>query len=240
MKMRQGLTFLAAGFTMFLWGIAQSPAAVVLYTTQTDFSNTTGGGAATAAPGTQGDVDGSTTNGLATLGGGTGPAGALDMDQTGTGYNQVNLGDESSNQPFLNAVADNTTLNLWYYLPQTITLASTGSNYFQIIPVWNWTGGYQQMSNNAVFDSAGLTAGFHEVSYDYSAYSASLQSILTTKPSYFQLLLAINSGGSQANGSPETGIIDADDISVGALPEPATLGLLAFAGVGLLSRRRHA
>jgi hypothetical protein len=241
----------AAGLSLavsaiLVWGLG-SASAQVLFTTQDDFapSKTQQGTNITVGPpGVVGDSDGSTTNGLGntTNAGGTGTAGALPLVQNVTGYNQTQIGpDEAGNQPFLNAMAAHNTLTLDYYLPQAITLGATGSNYFQLVPVFNWSGGYQQLFNNGAFNAAGLTAGEHTVTYDYSSFVASLQSVLTTKPSYFQLFLVANTGGVQGDGTtPETGTVIVDNFRVSGVPEPASLALLSLGGLGLLgvARRR--
>jgi PEP-CTERM motif len=198
--------------------------AQVLYTTQQDFAPATSASSTDVTvgpPGVTGDTDGSTINGLgnATHPGGVGTAGALFLQANVLGYEQVNLGDEAANAPFLAALKNNTKLSLDYTLPQTLTTGTNG--YFQISWVFNWTGGYQGFNNNAFFNGANLAAGAHTVTFDYSALQAGLP---TTQPSYFQLFLILNSGGSLTPGADVQVYVD----NIAVVPEPASLTLLGL------------
>jgi hypothetical protein len=208
----------------------------VLYTTQQDFASaTTASGTAITVgpPGTTGDSDGSTINGLGntTNPGGAGTAGALFVQQNVLGYEQVNLGDEAANANFLAALKNNNQLSMTYTLPQTLTTGANG--YFQLSWVFNWSGGYQGFNNNGFFNGANLTAGTHTVTFDYSSLQAGLP---TTQPSYFQLFLIANSGGSLSPAAPVPFYVD--DIAV--VPEPASLTLLALGIPALVVVARRA
>jgi hypothetical protein len=205
-------------------GCAVASAQVVLYTTQQDFAPATTASGTTITvgpPGTTGDTDGSTINGVAntTNPGGVGTAGALFLQANTLGYEQVNLGDEAANANFLAALKNHDQLSLDYTLPQTLTTGANG--YFQISFVFNWTGGYQGFNNNAFFNGANLSAGSHTVKYDYSALGAGLP---TTQPSYFQLFLILNSGGSLTPAADVQVYVD----NIVAVPEPTALTLLGL------------
>jgi hypothetical protein len=150
------------------------------------------------------------------------------------GYDQANLGDEAANAPFLAALKNNTQLTLDYTLPQDLTTGASG--YFQISGVFNWSGGYQSFNNNGFFSGANLLAGTHTVTFDYSALQAGLP---TSQPSYFQLFLVMNCGGSLTPGANVP--IYIDDIRVSSVPEPGSLALI-FAGASVFvfaARRRR-
>jgi PEP-CTERM motif len=212
-----------------LWVGAAS--AQVLFTTQQDFGHlaSQNGTNITVTTGPAGDSDGSTTNGLGSTApgvpGAAGTAGALTLVQNVTGFNQANLGDEATNAGFLAALKANNKLTFDYTLPSAITFGATDGNYFQIIPVFNWTGGYQQLHNDPFFSTANMTAGKHTVTYDYSAFQGGLP---TSPPSYFQLFLVLNSGGVMADlTTPEVGTVYIDNIRL--VPEPASLLLMGLA-----------
>jgi hypothetical protein len=210
-------------------GCAVASAQVVLYTTQQDFAPATSASGTTITvgpPGVTGDTDGSTINGLGNTSnpGGVGAAGALFLQANTLGYEQVNLGDEAANAPFLAALKNNNKLSLDYTLPQTLTTGANG--YFQISLVFNWTGGYQGFNNNAFFNGANLTAGSHTVTFDYSSLQAGLPS---TQPSYFQLFLIVNSGGSLTPTAPVQLYVD----NIAVVPEPASATLLGL-GIPIL------
>jgi hypothetical protein len=67
------------------------------------------------------------------------------------------------------------------------------------------------------------------VSINYDAFKAGLPS----NPSYLQMIISTNSGG----GAPST--IYVDNFALSSVPEPASLGVLGAAGIGLLGRRRR-
>jgi hypothetical protein len=214
-------------------GCAVGSAQVVLYTTQQDFAPATTASGATITvgpPGVTGDTDGSAVNGIAntTSPGGAGTAGALFLQANSLGYEQVNLGDEAANANFLAALKSHDQLSLDYTLPQTLTTGANG--YFQIQFVFNWTGGYQGFNNNAFFNGANLAAGSHTVTFDYSALGAGLP---TTPPSYFQLFLILNSGGSLTPGANVQVYVD----HIVAVPEPASLTLLGLGALVFVARR---
>jgi hypothetical protein len=219
--------------------LAAVPAyATVLYTTQNDFSAATsanGANITVGPPGATGDTDGSSINGLGnpSNAGGAGTPGALFLQQNVLGYQQANMGDEATNAPFLADLKSHNKLALDYTLPQDVVKGSGG--YFEIWGVFNWTGGYQQFNNNPFFSAANLTAGQHTVVYDYSSLQAGLP---TTQPSYFQLFLVLNTGGTLTPADHIPIYID----NIRTIPEPASL---ALAGVGipaivLVARRRRA
>jgi hypothetical protein len=230
---RIGIYLLA--MAVCLWGTAAS--AQVLYTTQEDFSaavSANGAAITVGPPGVTGDTDGSTTNGLANSAnpGGAGTAGALFLQTNTLSYNQANLGDEATNAGFLNALKTHSMFALDYTLPQDIVKGSGG--YFEIWGVFNWSGGYQQINNNAFFTDANLLAGKHTVTYDYSALQAGLP---TTAPGYFQMFLVLNSGGAL---TPSANIqVYIDNIRTIPVPEPASLALLGSAvpALVLVARR---
>ena len=211
--------------------------AQVLYTTQQDFAPaTTASGAAITVgpPGAAGDTDLSTINGLANTSspGGAGTAGAIFMQVNTLGFDQANLGDEAANAGFLAALKGNTKLTLDYTLPQDLTTGANG--YFQIWGVFNWTAGYQSFNNNSFFNGANLLAGQHTVTFDYTSLQPGLP---TSQPSYFQLFLVMNCGGSL---SPATVPIYIDNIRVsGPVPEPTSLALMGIPAVIFLIRRHR-
>ena len=221
-----------------VWLGCSIASASVLYTTQEDFLSATSASSTNVTvgpPWTTGDSDLSTINGLGntTNPGGAGTAGALFVQQNVLGYEQVNLGDEAANANFLAALKNNNQLSMTYTLPQTLTTGANG--YFQLSWVFNWTGGYQGFNNNSFFNGANLTAGTHTVTFDYSSLQAGLP---TTQPTYFQLFLIANSGGSLSPAAPVPFYID--DIEV--VPEPASLTLLLGLGIPALlvvARRRR-
>lgn len=217
--------------------LGKSLSAQVLYTTQQDFGAATTASGATITvgpPGATGDSDLSTINGLANTvnPGGAGTAGAIFMQVNTLGYDQANLGDEAANSGFLAALRNNTQLTLDYTLPQDLTTGASG--YFQIWGVFNWSGGYQQFNNNAFFNGANLLAGTHTVTFDYSSLQPGLP---TSQPSYFQLFLVMNCGGSLSPGANVP--IYIDNIRVSSVPEPSTLALMGLPVVMFLIRRRR-
>ena len=219
-----------------IWLGCAVASANVLYTTQEDFASAISASSTNVTvgpPGTLGDSDSSTVNGLGNTSnpGGAGTAGALFVQQNILGYEQVNLGDEAANANFLAALKNNNTLSMTYTLPQTLTTGANG--YFQLSWVFNWTGGYQGFNNNSFFNGANLTAGTHTVTFDYSSLQAGLP---TTQPSYFQLFLIANSGGSLSPGAPVPFYID----DIEAVPEPASLTLLALGIPALVVVARRA
>jgi hypothetical protein len=235
-NLRTGLWLLAVVCSC---AVGSAQAAQVLYTTQQDFSAATSASGAVITvgpPGAFGDTDFSAINGLGNVSspGGVGTPGAIFMQVNSLGYDQANLGDEAANPGFLAALKNNTQLTLDYTLPQDLTTGSSG--YFQIWGVFNWSGGYQQFNNNPFFNAASLLAGTHTVTFDYSALQAGLP---TTQPSYFQLFLVMNCGGSLSPGANIP--IYVDNIRVSSVPEPSSLALIfmgASACVFAVRRRR--
>jgi hypothetical protein len=78
---------------------------------------------------------------------------------------------------------------------------------------------------------AGYTNPVNTVTIDYTAYKAAILANTTT-PGYIQFEIQTNNGG----GAPAD--IYFDNFSLSTTPEPASLGLLGLAGVGLVRRRR--
>ena len=155
------------------------------------------------------------------------------MQANTLGYDQANLGDEAANAGFLAALKGNTKLTLDYTLPQDLVPGANG--YFEIWGVFNWSGGYQQFNNNPFFTGANLLAGQHTVTYDYSALQPGLP---TSQPSYFQLFLVLNCGGSLSPGANVPIYIDNIRVS-GPVPEPSSLALMGLPAVMFLIRRRR-
>ena len=207
--------------------------AQVLFTTQNDFAGWNGGGV--VGPVATPDADGSTINGLGntTAPGGTGTAGSLSVFNASTGFNQPQSQGEQSNAGFLAALKANTLLTLTYTLTSDIQTGASG--YWQLVPVFNWSGGFQQIANNSFFTvaSGNLTAGTHTVTYDYSSYQAGLP---TSAPGYFQLEVVANSGGSVTGGYQQWYL---DDIQVSSVPEPTSFALAGLGAAALLIFRRR-
>src|SRR6516162_4426470 len=93
-KLRVGMLAVAV-----IWLGCAVASANVLYTTQEDFASAISASSTNVTvgpPGTLGDSDSSTVNGLGNTSnpGGAGTAGALFVQQNILGYEQVNLGDE--------------------------------------------------------------------------------------------------------------------------------------------------
>jgi hypothetical protein len=205
--------------------------AQVLFTTQNDFAGWNGGGV--VGPVATPDADGSTINGLGntTAPGGTGTAGSLSVFNATTGWNTPQSQDEQNNAGFLAALKANTLLTLTYTLTSDIQTGANG--YWQLIPVFNWTGGYNQVHNDSFFAGANLTAGTHTVTYDYSSYQAGLP---TSAPGYFQLVVVANSGGSLTGGYQQWYL---DNIQVSTVPEPTSFALAGLGAAALLIFRRR-
>jgi PEP-CTERM motif len=210
--------------------------AQVLYTTQQDFSAATSASGANITVGPPvgaPDTDGSGINGLASPAG-PGTPGSLYLVENVLGYQQANLGGQAGNAAFLAALKGHTMLSLDYVLPQDIVRGSGG--YFEIWMVFNWSGGYQQINNNAFFgSSANLLAGTHTVTYDYSALQPGLP---TSAPGYFEVFVVLNSGGTLTPASNIPVYID-NITAFQAVPEPATFTLVGLGALGVMMLRRR-
>lgn len=204
--------------------IAQAPTNVTtLFTSNSDWGQWSAASVGiTAAAGASGDTDGNPTTSLGNTLYGPGHrdlAGGLTVTiAPGPGhqtYGSVVSADEHNNATLLTALAAASTLQLDFTYP-----VFNGS-YFQPLLLLNFDGHYDQIAPNSVLNNG-----------TYSTALYSLPAGLPTDPnslSYFQIGVIAN--------TDETGAFTIDNMEIiTAVPEPASIFLLAFVGAGLVRR----
>ena len=184
----------------------------VLFTTQEDFTGW--GGDATVAVQASPDLDGSTTNGIGG-GGGPGTGGSLESSDPG------DIGDylftyspgQQGNAAFISALGISGNVVIDHTKP------SDGS-YFQLGAIFNYDGHFDQYFGAEVDNLDGTFTT--TIPYFFTAGDVA---------SYLQLGYILNSDAD--------GAFTIDNIRLtNVVPEPATLGLAALCGLGLLVSRR--
>jgi len=204
--------------------IAQAPANVTtLFTTNSDWGQWSAASAGiTVSAGASGDTDGNPTTSLGNTLYGPGrrdlAAGLTVTIASGQTYGSVVSADEHNNAALLTALAGASTLQLDFTYPVYIP-----GGYFQPLLLLNFDGHYDQIAPNSILNDG-----------TYSTALYSLPAGLPTDPnslSYFQIGVIANTN--------ETGAFTIDNMEIiTAVPEPASICLLAFVAAGLVLRRR--
>lgn len=101
---------------------------------------------------------------------------------------------------------------------------------------WQWTGANGQWTATLFYDTPGNVIGTYTTpdltgQGSWAAYSTATPIVATAGSVGGKLGLLMTSSGS--------GIAQVDEIMVGAVPEPATISLVAVAGLGMLLRHRR-
>ena len=203
-----GLAFLV---TTMGWCSAD---AATLFTTQNDFSSWTSGATFTVAPAATPDLDGSSTNGLASNGG-AGTPGSLSLDWNSSTFdNSIRSGGLQGNASLISALSSNSIFKARYTKP-----TSTAGNYLQLGMVLNYDGHFDQLGFTEVDNGDGTFTGTVPYSFNPSSLT------------YLQVGILWNSNWEPANN------FYVDSIEV--IPEPATLVLLAGSLIGVAWSRRR-
>ena len=148
---------------------------------------------------------------------GSGPGAA----ESGTHYVAFQSAERDGTQDCLNQVFD-TVPNQQYRISFWVAMTASSGSQFGLNPEWDAGGSNDQtMGANAFYYHPTNSPA---VPYTFFSFIETASSTSTSM--YF-------------HGADSTGAVLIDNVTVAAVPEPATLGLLGVASVGPLARRRR-